>query len=323
MAYTRIHRLLRLLVLVQSGEHRAADLARLCGTSPRNVYRDLKEMAAAGVPVGFDASRGCYRLDPGRFLPPMQLTIEESLALALLGEQLGDESSFPYSTEASQALDKVVSQLPATLRDRLQEERRRQVVRTAPGEPAEQYRDVYERMREALRERRTLAVAYDSARRRGEVSKFHLEPYALFFSVRSWYVVGRHADAEEVRNLKLSRFASIRPLARRYRIPRDFSLDGHLGNAWRMIRGPRDHRVVLDFDPAFAPTVTDTIWHRTQQVEHRRDGSCRMTFTVSGGDEIVWWILSMGPHCKVVKPRSLADRVRTLAARTARRYRSS
>ena len=29
MAYTRIHRLLRLLVLVQSGEHRAADLARL------------------------------------------------------------------------------------------------------------------------------------------------------------------------------------------------------------------------------------------------------------------------------------------------------
>lgn len=322
MAYTRIHRLLRLLVLVQTGDHRAADLARRCGTSPRNVYRDLREMAAAGVPVRFDPTRRCYRLDPGRFLPPMQLTVEETLALALLGEQLGDESSFPYPTEAAQALDKVVSQLPAALRERLREERSRQVVRTAPGEPAEQYRDVYERMREALRERRTLVVAYDSARHPGVVSEFLLEPYALFFSVRSWYVVGRRVDEDEIRNLKLSRFASVRTLARRHRIPRDFSLDGHLGNAWRMIRGPRDHRILLEFDPSFAPTVTDTIWHRTQQVEHRADGSCRMTFTVSGSDEIVWWILSMGPHCRVVKPKSLADRVRTLAERTAERYRT-
>lgn len=35
---------------------------------------------------------------------------------------------------------------------------------------------------------------------------------------------------------------------------------------------------------------------------------------VDGLDEIVWWILSMGPHCVVNKPPELADRVGELAA---------
>lgn len=32
-----------------------------------------------------------------------------------------------------------------------------------------------------------------------------------------------------------------------------------------------------------------------------------------GLDEIVWWVLSMGPHCVVKKPGLLAERVRELA----------
>ena len=49
--------------------------------------------------------------------------------------------------------------------------------------------------------------------------------------------------------------------------------------------------------------------------------SARSAFArVSGLEEIVWWILSMGPHCKVIKPKALADRVRELANQTAAIY---
>jgi predicted DNA-binding transcriptional regulator YafY len=41
---------------------------------------------------------------------------------------------------------------------------------------------------------------------------------------------------------------------------------------------------------------------------------------VSGFEEIVWWILSMGPHCRVIKPKVLADRVRELAEQTTAVY---
>ncbi len=41
---------------------------------------------------------------------------------------------------------------------------------------------------------------------------------------------------------------------------------------------------------------------------------------VDGLDEIVWWILSMGPHCVVNKPPELADRVGELAAGIVSQY---
>ena len=41
---------------------------------------------------------------------------------------------------------------------------------------------------------------------------------------------------------------------------------------------------------------------------------------VDGLEEIVWWILSMGPHCTVKKPKELADQVRTLAGGIVAQY---
>ena len=41
---------------------------------------------------------------------------------------------------------------------------------------------------------------------------------------------------------------------------------------------------------------------------------------VDGLDEIVWWILSMGPHCVVNNPSELAERVRELAAGIVSQY---
>lgn len=321
-AYTRIHRLLRLVILVQAGRHRAKDLAETCGTSVRNIYRDLKELEGAGVPIRFDDADDCYRLDPGFFLPPMQLTLEECLAMSVLSEQLGGQKQLPFLREALHAMRKIESQLPAALRDQLDADRRVLQVRTAASEPADQHRDVYAKVQQAIRERKAIEVTYESATgpNAGRATTFLLEPYALFFSVRAWYVVGRRVDKDEVRSLKLSRFGAIRPTKRGSRIPRSFSLERHLGNAWRMIRGRPEHDVVIDFDPEFAPTVSDTIWHRTQQVEHHRDGGCTMSFTVSGLDEIAWWVLSMGPHATVRSPKVLADLVRDLATRTAERY---
>jgi predicted DNA-binding transcriptional regulator YafY len=41
---------------------------------------------------------------------------------------------------------------------------------------------------------------------------------------------------------------------------------------------------------------------------------------VSGLDEIKWWVLSHGPHCRVIRPAELADRVARLAKETAAQY---
>ena len=189
------------------------------------------------------------------------------------------------------------------------------------------YADVYERMQSAIASRSTLRCRYDSAaaerekRGKAENNEFDFAPYALFFCVRAWYVIGRRSDRAELRTMKLSRFSKVQPTEKSFARPRGFTLDKHLGNAWRMMRG-KDVDIELRFDAEFADTIADTRWHRTQDFQMHPDGSCTFTATVSGFEEIVWWILSMGPHCTVLKPKARAERVRDLAAQTAARYRT-
>ena len=149
--------------------------------------------------------------------------------------------------------------------------------------------------------------------------EFEFAPYALFFCVRAWYVIGKRSDRNDLRCMKLSRFTKATATDRPYPPPRSFTLEKHLGNAWRMMRG-KDVEIELRFDAEFAETIADTRWHKTQDIQQHPDGSCTFTATVSGFEEIVWWILSMGPHCKVIRPKALADRVCDLAAATAAVY---
>lgn len=323
MKYTRVHRLLRIVSLLQSGQpQRAPDLAAACGTAERTIFRDLREIERAGIPIAFDRKAKRYRIDGEFFMSPVQLTLDEALAMAALVEDVGKQGQVPFLAPASRAMAKIAAQLPGSVRKEVWSRAHHLSIRTAPAMPADGCADVFNRIQAAMAEGRVLKCRYEAASGEDRSGRkvFHFRPYALFFAVRAWYAVGERSDRDGLRSLKLSRFAAIELTDLRYEIPSDFSLEKHLGNAWRMIRGDVDYDVLLHVDEHFAPTVCDTLWHRTMETEEQPDGSCLVRFRVSGLDEIEWWILSMGPHCRVIKPAELATRVRQLAAQTARQY---
>ena len=84
-----------------------------------------------------------------------------------------------------------------------------------------------------------------------------------------------------------------------------------MGNAWSMIpdSGP-DQEVVVRFQKQVAQNVAEVVWHKTQQLEFLDDGSLEYRASVSGLDEIAWWILGYGDQAEVLKPAKL----RTLVA---------
>ena len=123
-----------------------------------------------------------------------------------------------------------------------------------------------------------------------------------------------------MRCLKLTPSAQCSATTRPYAIPDDFSIDDHLGHAWRMIRGETQYDVVIDFDAKFAETLSDTRWHAAQEIDFHDDNTITFRCSVDGLDEIVWWVLSMGPHAVVREPAELRERVAELARETAERY---
>jgi len=311
-----------------------ATLAAEMGCTQRTIFRDLNHLKDSGIPISYDSATKQYAMAGHFHMPPVQLTLDESLALLALCEHVAGREQIPFLRPAARAAHKIESQLPAELKEDLAARSRHVSIRTSATAEPDGYADVYQRVQQAIATRRKLLCKYEAAkgdggengRRAGRGDgagapglEFEFAPYALFFCVRAWYVIGQRSDREDLRCMKLSRFVKVQPTETEYAIPRGFSLDKFLGNAWRMMRG-KDVEVELLFDAEFAETISDTRWHKTQEFQMHANGSCTFTCTVSGLEEIVWWILSMGPHCRVVKPPALAKRVQELAAATAGVY---
>lgn len=120
MAYTRVHRLLRIVLLIQS-EHgwNARRLALECGVTERTIYRDLEELEGAGVPWVYDPLTDGYRIRKDFFLPPLHLTAEEAAALhehVSVASVNGDARNAAMS-----AMRKVMSILPEPVATRVRE----------------------------------------------------------------------------------------------------------------------------------------------------------------------------------------------------------
>lgn len=319
--YSRVHRLLKILTLIQgSSGWTARRLAGECGTTERTIYRDLQMLEGAGIPYFYDEETKGYAIRRDFFLPPVQLTLDEALALVALAEQVGAQEQVPFTRSAGRAISKVRGQLPASIRTELDKIVEQVSIRLAAATPPEGMKDVYETVRRSLASQTALRCEYDSIGGNGDGRVFLLKPYTLLFSQRAWYVLGHHSTHDQVRCLKLNRFTRIELTDHPYTRPADFSVDDHLGNAWRMIRGNRTYEVELVFDTEFAETIADTHWHRTQEVIWEENGSITFRCRVDGLEEIVWWILSMGPHCKVKKPKELASRVKELASEIVKLY---
>ncbi len=77
----RLTRLLALLTYLQSKRMvTAPELAQRFSVSVRTIYRDIRALEQAGVPIGTEEGKGYFLMD-GYRLPPVQFTEEEANAL--------------------------------------------------------------------------------------------------------------------------------------------------------------------------------------------------------------------------------------------------
>jgi proteasome accessory factor B len=311
-ACDRLHRLLRLLELLQSGRvYNSLQLSEAIGVSRRTVFRDLRLLENAGLPVMFDDQRQGHLIRAQVLLPTGKFTLEETLSLLVLCHELGNSGQgIPFYRAAQSAAMKLMSNLPQRLRESTLKSAESISVRLDPHNPMPASKTVFETLSQALADRRQVRISYESLDEQKTISTL-LSPYRLLFSRRSWFAIGRSSLHRQVRTFNVGRVLKAEVLDSSYRIPERFNLDRYLGNAWHLMREPRArHTVVVRFQPLVARNVSEVQWHKTQQLLWRKDGSLEFRATVDGLREIVWWILGYGSHAEVLKPAKLREMVR-------------
>ncbi len=321
MKVSRIHRLLRLVALLQRDASCDADaLAEELQVSRRTVFRDLNMLEMARIPYYFDAERGGYRLSDHFFLPPVNLDLSEALSLMLLASRRESLAASPHQAHAARAAMKLECVLPAPVRMHIGSILPHIDVRPTPQARQEGVDALLTRLAGAIAGRRVCRLVYISFHDRRQL-RVTVQPLRLVFVQRAWYLraYSRHFGAN--RTFKLSRIKSLDVLDRAFDPPAGGGEDEPFGQAWCMIPEGTCYDVHLRFDRQVAGSVAEVTWHPSQRTAWGDDGTLDFYVRVDGLSEIAAWILGYGPHCRVLAPEPLIEHMADTTGRMAALYR--
>ncbi len=316
----RVHRLLKLIILLQSGRtFLADDLAREVRVSRRTLFRDLDMLKLAGVPLIYSKREHSYAIEKNFFLPPVNFTFSEVLMLMAIVRKYASRAVVPNLEPAATALVKIESTLAPEVREYCGGALKAIEFRPPPVSDASTVTETFNLLWRATLKHQAVDLAYDSYFERAEI-KTELQPYHLTFVSRGWYAIGRSSLHGAVRTFKLERIVRARLTGGSFEPDPAFKPADHFGNAWQMIRGDKRHHVAIRFSPKVAGNVEEVLWHRTQQCTTLEDGSLRYEVDVDGIEEMAWWVLGYGKEAIVEKPAALQRIIAEHARATAEHY---
>ncbi len=227
--------------------------------------------------------------------------------MMVVSHELGQHGGLPLYGAARTAAAKLESSLPNRLRSYVREASGAVNIRFDAVNRLAAHEGTYEQLLTAVTQRRNVRIRYNSLMDQEHIGT-KLSPYRLFFNRRSWYVVGRSSLHRAVRTFNIGRILSLEPLDERFKVPRGFKLERILRNAWNLMAEPGpDQEVTIRFSKMVAQNVAEVMWHNTQRIEQRDDGSIDYHVTVSGLMEISWWVLGYGDQAVVISPKKLKD----------------
>ena len=306
----RLARLIEIITLVQSGESWGPRrLAEHFGISETRIYHDIKELCVAGVPISY-CGRG-YSIDDSFFLPALNLTPDEAFAL-LFPDLLFRDERKPV---CERIRAKLVSSLPAPMRKMVKKSLERTDIRLEGSVKRDQ---TFERIHEAVAERRRVILSYRSVRA-DDYQQRTVDPYGLAQRRNSWYVVGFCHKNGEIRTFKLNRIERVAPTEVHFAYPDGFSVKDHFSGRWGVFGG-EEHDVVIRLSPLAARLVQDNPPVGGGSLLQLSDGSAIFRVRVKGVQEVGWWVMKYGEHAEVIRPPELREQVMATVRKMAAVY---
>jgi predicted DNA-binding transcriptional regulator YafY len=202
-------RLLEVLELLQARTLiTGREIADRLGVDPRTARRYVTALQDLGIPVeGQRGVGGGYRIRPGFRLPPLMLTDDEAVVVALgtlAAGRLGLSGS-PESVDG--ALAKIHRVLPDGLRRQVEAlEETLDFTASARG-AAPVGGDLVLLLADAIRRRRRLRMAYRSYV--GEETERELSPFGLVVHSGRWYLASHDHGRDDLRTFRVDRMRRV------------------------------------------------------------------------------------------------------------------
>lgn len=307
----RFDRITAILVQLQAKRLvKGAALADHFGVSLRTIYRDLRTLETAGVPLTGEAGLG-YSLADGYRLPPVMLTREEATAL-LTAEKLAEcLTDAPTAHLTRTAMDKLRAVLRRPDRDYLDSLAPRiQVLRlrTQPAAPAADSH-THQRLLTAVATQRVVRLRYRAGQADASTER-DVEPIGCYLQ-QNWHLVAYCRLRRDFRDFRFDRIEHLE-LREETFTPRPETLQSY----WSAQETRRQDLEVarVRFQPEAVRSIQDTKhqygWVREELMP---DGMVEMAFLPGGLRYLAAWLLPQAGTFTAVAPPELRQQLRELA----------
>ncbi|MEQ8336758.1 MAG: YafY family protein [Cyclobacteriaceae bacterium] len=207
----RISRLTSILTQLQTKRSlTAASLAEKFGISRRTVYRDIKALEMAGVPILVEEGKG-YALMEGYRIPPVMFTEKQANALILAEQLVLKNKDASFVQDYSEAIDKIKSILRYTIQDKanLLAERTRYNEALNRERNSSNLSD----LQHALTNYFLVKIEY--VNKEGKTTSREIEPFAIL-SAENWYLIAWCRLRKEFRFFRPDRIQKMEVLSEKF-----------------------------------------------------------------------------------------------------------
>ena len=160
----RIDRLTAILIQLQTKKVvKAEEIGERFGMSLRTVYRDVRALMEAGVPIGSEAGKGYFIVD-GFHLPPVMFNQEEASAMLTAGKLVEKMTDDSIRKAYENALHKIKSVLNDSEKDHLENLQSSIQVWRLPDQPIQAPNQFMAEITKAVSHKNVICIEYVSSR---------------------------------------------------------------------------------------------------------------------------------------------------------------
>ncbi len=295
----RIDRLTAILIHLQSKRVvRAQDLADRFNISLRTVYRDIRALEEAGVPIGAEAGVG-YFLD-GYHLPPVMFTNAEASALVFglkLVERMADMSlREPFES----ALYKVKSVLKRAEKEHLDELEPLIGISNYPR-PTPFSDQLLNQIQTACVQQQVLAIDYQAPYEDNQTTR-EVEPIGLYHYSSSWHLIAFCRLRQDYRDFRTDRICQLTTTGQLFSRQSLLSLQQYLA---RFRQNRTLTEAVVWFDKRAARFAQQQRYAYGFLSEETQDNRVKMIFLTQHPEGLGRWLMLFGNAATVEQPASL------------------
>jgi predicted DNA-binding transcriptional regulator YafY len=202
----RLSRLTAVLTILQTKRLlTATELANKFSVSNRTIYRDIKVLEQAGVPIFTEAGKG-YSIMDGYRLPPIMFTESEANALITAEQLILKNKDASFVKEYSEAINKIKSVLRNTTKDKANLLSNRIVFRQNTAN--DRTSNYLAGLQLALTNFNLTKIKYHSTDT-NQTTERTIEPFAIYSTQENWLLIAFCRLRKDFRAFRLDRIQSL------------------------------------------------------------------------------------------------------------------